>query len=475
MLIGRDAELAHLAAALDAACLGTTTALVIEGEPGVGKTALLAAAATLAASATARVFVTAGDEFSARPYGVVGDLVASGAALQRLDRQHRAAIDAAVGLGGITSTAAIAGAFVALLAETAAEAPAVLLVDDLHWVDAASLELLRYAFDRLEADRLALVATVRTDTTNPLAALAKATTLPLPPLASDDAKALLHSTAMPLTDDVVARLVDGAGDNPLGLLTAARLLTASQRTGAAPLPDPLTAGPRLTNAFRASIDALAASTQVALVVVAAAGAVASDTLSNALTGCGLSLADLASAIDDELLTDGLAFRHPLIRAAAYHGASREVRTQAHRALAAAARTSGDEIGLASHLLAIADVPDDDAAIAALRAAQLLFERGLANQAGAMARDASCSPTDDNGTKPLSSRSDSSWSAAGSPMSSTSRMASSPATGPACSPRRRSSCEVVANRGRWARRKRPSCWKRAVPRRSRPTRRMPFST
>ncbi|MGE0878467.1 MAG: AAA family ATPase [Acidimicrobiia bacterium] len=377
-LIGRDGELRLLASAVEQAAQGKTRAAVVLGEAGAGKTAVLNTAA--AAAHDARVITVTGNEFSTRPFAVLADVLAATGGL-RIERSAQTALEAAVGRSGAASTTDVMTAAVALFGEMAAGGLTLLLVDDLHWLDNASVDVLRYVFNRLEADRLMLLASVRTPERNPLDDLNRLTIIDLAPLDRPSAVTILAQASIGVAAGVADRLYEQSGGNPLALLTAARLLTPEQRRGSSPLPDPIPVGLRLTESFAGEYARLPAATRQALVLLAAGGAADVATLGSALAVRGLSIDDLRAAVVAGFVTDTSPprFTHPLRRSAAYHGASSGERQAAHAAILSALDDRADPIERAHHLIGAADGPDDDAAQSVYAAAATALTRGAVRE------------------------------------------------------------------------------------------------
>ena len=195
--------------------------------------------------------------------------------------------------------------------------------DDAHWLDPSSSAALVYVARRLANDAVALLVASRD-------------ALPIPECVVGPLDAAAAAEALgDVAPAVAERLCAATGGNPLALAQAARTLTARQRAGTEPLPDPLPVGDDL---FDRQIAALPDAARRALTIAAADDRVPVVTLAAALATCGLTLADLEPAETSELLNvrdDGVAFHHPLVRAAAYHRATPPERRAAHLALATA--------------------------------------------------------------------------------------------------------------------------------------------
>ncbi|MGI5142659.1 MULTISPECIES: AAA family ATPase [unclassified Streptomyces] len=240
MLAGRDPERAAIAALLDAARSGSGGALVVRGDPGVGKSTLLADALT-----------TAADLRVLRTSGVESESPLAFAALQRLLWPLRTRIDSLPAPQASALRAAMGEAegegdrfraflgTLSLLADAAEQTPLLVVVDDAHWLDEASAAALLFAARRLQAERVALLFAARDGDVRRFDA-DDLPTVVLGGVTGTDADALLSARAGTDIDPAVReQLVTGTGGNPLALVELAGVLTADQLTGRAPLPSPL--------------------------------------------------------------------------------------------------------------------------------------------------------------------------------------------------------------------------------------------
>jgi DNA-binding CsgD family transcriptional regulator len=365
-MIGRGPEAAEVEAIIAGAAAGRSDALLITGEPGIGKTALLRHARARADGA--RVLETTGSQGESRlAFAGLGDLL--GPILGRLDELPEAqagALSGALALGPPPAPSdrfATYAATLRLLAAAAEREPILCLVDDAHWLDAESLEAILFASRRLVADGIAVLIAGREGISARLDASAIRRRR-LRGLAAEHAAVLVEDHAGVAPDPaVVAAMVEGCAGNPLALIELAGTLTERQLTGGAPLPDPLPVGQHLEQALLRPLEGLPEPTRRALLLAATENG-SPEVLARALQMEGLSMADFEPAERAGVVLVGparLRFRHPLVRAAVYAGAAGPDRRGAHRAHAAAAGALGDAGALdrrAWHLAMAATGPDE---------------------------------------------------------------------------------------------------------------------
>ncbi len=365
MLQGRDVEQARIDDLIEGARAGRSGAMVLRGEAGIGKTALL----DYAAAQGIPTVRSAGIESEAElPFAALHLLVRPGMELMgRLPSRQRDALEAAFGLGdGAPADRMLIGlAVLTLLAEEAAQGPLLCVIDDAHWLDRASAEALLFAARRLEAEGVVMLFATRSGPQDfPAPGLAE---LALSGLRPEASAALLDAGATPLSPAARYRLLTEAGGNPLALLE----LPAALGDGGVDDANPLPLTQRLQLAFHGRVTRLPAATRTALLVAAAAGAADLAPILRAAADLGAALGDLQPAQDEGMIgTDGqsLTWHHPLLRSAVYRGAALTDRLAAHRALADAL-TGADTADLrAWHLASAATGPDEDTATALERTA-----------------------------------------------------------------------------------------------------------
>ena len=385
-LVGREAEVARADGALASARGGESAALAFRGEPGIGKTALLAEARGLAGPDFAVLSATGVEGESDIPYAALYTLLSPVVELlDSLPVLQRAALGGVLALGPpMPSDQLTVGTAVLGLLDAAAEKqPLLAIVDDAQWLDTASAGALLFAARRLGAERIALLLGIRDGEGLPLD-LAGLTEVRLTGLERGAARELLTRGAggQAPAEDVVDGLVSATAGNPLALLELPSSLSAEQLAGAAPLEDPLAIGERVQSAFMRRVAALPRQVRDALLLAAAGSSEQIEPVAKAAPALDtrvdlLEEAERAGLI--ELHGDRLRFRHPLVRAAVYHGAEPADRRRAHRALADGESSAARR---AWHLADAAVGPDEEAAAALEAAAAEATSRGGQGAAGA---------------------------------------------------------------------------------------------
>jgi DNA-binding CsgD family transcriptional regulator len=389
MLRGRRAEQERIDALLDAAREGTSGALVIRGEPGIGKTALLEQAAQRATGM--RVLRGAGIESEAElPFAGLHLLLRPALdALDALPGPQRQALAGAFGLGagGGGDRFLVGAAVLSLLAQVAEEQPLLCLVDDAQWLDRASAQALLFAARRLDREGVAVLFAVREHTGGFDAAGVPALTLA--GLDPESAAALLDDLDAPLPPALRERLIAETRGNPLALRELPAVVAShGAHLGVIPLTS------RVLDAFHHQVRALPPAGRRMLLLAAADDTGAVPALLRAAASLGLGAADLQPAEASGLVsltTGALAFRHPLVRAAVYHGAPLGQRVAAHAALADA--YAGDVDRRAWHLALAATGADERVAADLERAADRAHARG-AHAAAAAAYERAAALSED---------------------------------------------------------------------------------
>src|SRR5690606_37859150 len=350
---------------------GVSGALVVRGEAGIGKTALLDAAARGADGF--RVLRATGVEAEAGlPFGALHMLLRPVLpAVDGLPEAQAAAVRGALGLseGEAGGRFLVGLAVLTLLSELAARRPVLCLVDDAHWLDDASADVLLFAARRLHAEGVAFLFAAREGFDAPgVEELSPA------PLGREAATGLLAERFPGLPRDVRDRVVAEAEGNPLALVELPGGLTDEQRAGRAAAPAAFPVRRRVLESLGARIDRLPEGTRLLLAVAAAEGTGELGTVLQAARELGAAETDLDPAERAGLVhVSGvaLAFHHPLIRSACYQATPPSVRLAIHRALAGV--LDGDRRAL--QLAAAATGPDDGTAGELERAAERARRRG----------------------------------------------------------------------------------------------------
>jgi DNA-binding CsgD family transcriptional regulator len=342
LLLGRDRDLAELYALVDG-IEDRGGALVVRGEAGIGKSALLAAARERAVDRGVTVVSTTGalSEAQLAFAGLHQLLLPLLGRLDLLPDPQRQALETAFGIaeGDAPDLFLIGLATLGLVAERSAETPLLFEVDDAHWLDRPSSEVLGFVARRVESDPAVLLFGVREGLPSCFDD-ADLPELPLAGLDKDASNALLDLGAATVPGDLRRRILEEAAGNPLALIelpaAAAELGTHTPESG----PLPLTA--RLEHTFASRLTTLATDVQ-RLLLLAALDEVDLAKLSRA-AGKPVEPADLAPAVAAGLGTldsGGFRFRHPLIRSAVKQEATAEHLRSAHAALAEALANEPD--------------------------------------------------------------------------------------------------------------------------------------
>lgn len=380
MLYGREAECAAIDRVLGDARRSRSGALLIRGEPGVGKTALLSYAVERAA-----------DMLVLRGVGVEPESGLPFASLHQLLRPvlgrsgtipevQQAALRGALGLAPARGQDRflIALAVLSLLSELAEERPLLCVVDDAHWLDPASADALLFVARRLDAEGIALLLA----TSDLGGAAFRSSDLPELAVEGLDADAsdalLLERLGLPPAPQVRQALVELTRGNPLALIELSAALTAAQLQGHEPLPEHPRVGLALERAYLARAGLLPAPTQTLLLVAAAEGSGDLGLVLRAAARLGIQPESLEPAETAGLVRvdeGGIAFRDPLVRSVLYQGAPFGRRQAVHRALADALADGTDTDRRTWHRAAAAVGPDDEVADELERLAERARPRG----------------------------------------------------------------------------------------------------
>ena len=374
---------------------GRSAALVVRGEAGIGKTALLRYCESQAVGCRVTHIAGFESEFEL-PFAALHQLCAP--MLEVRDalpepQAHALAIAFGETAGTAPDRFLVGLAVLTLLSEVATEAPLVCMIDDAQWLDESSRHALQFVGRRLLAESVLLLFAVRETGRHRL--FPDLPDLTLEGLAPDDARSLLDDTVGGDIDERVrARIVAETGGNPLGLLELPRLMTQAELRGGFGDPVASAVPGHIEHHFRQRVAVLPPETR-RLMLVAAADPTADATLVlRAAHELGIEGDAAAAAADAELLEVGSAvrFRHPLVRSAAYTIATPEERSATHLALADATDPERDPESKVWHRAAGTVGLDEEVASELEHAAGLVQGRaGIAAAAAFLDRATSLSP------------------------------------------------------------------------------------
>ena len=377
-LYGRRSERESLAQLVRAARTGRSGVLVLHGEPGIGKTALLEHTATVASAC--RVLRVTGVESEmelafAALHQLCRPLLIDG--LDRLPAPQATALGTALGLhsGPPPDKFLVGLAALSLLSEGARDRPLVCLVDDAQWLDHASAQTIMFVARRLEAEGVVLLIATRTDDDQTWRKLPRCGLRGLP---TPDAQALLASSiAGPVEARVRDRIIAETRGNPLALRELPRWFSATELTFG---PHPIgtsTVTTRMQEAVRRELEPLPARSRLLLLTAAAepVGDVALLWRAADRLGLDSTAAVAVQATGLIELRETVVFRHPLIRAVVYQYAKLTDRLAVHRALAEATDPDEDPDRRAWHLAQAASGPDEAVAEELERSAERASRRG----------------------------------------------------------------------------------------------------
>jgi DNA-binding CsgD family transcriptional regulator len=363
ILRGRSTELAAATGLIAAAGAGRGGVLVVCAPAGMGRSALLHAAAATATGFTVLRAAGHRDETTIA-YGGLQRLLAPildrAAALPEPERARLRC--AAEGRSPDCGRLALALAVLALLRRAAVQAPVLCLLDDADLLDDASWELLTVVGRRLDDEPIAvLAARTASPTASPVAGMPVCR---LTALDADASRALLGDRLPGLPDDVAAALAELSGGNPAALVDLAGAMAAEPDPAGAPLPQTLPPGSTLGRTYRAELDALPRPARWLLLLAAADPELDVAELLAAAAASGTSPAFLEPAEARGLIAvtgSTLVFTEPMLRAVTYHSAPLERRRAAHRLLADVLAARGRRLRALVHRAAATPGPDDDLA------------------------------------------------------------------------------------------------------------------
>jgi DNA-binding CsgD family transcriptional regulator len=376
--VDRDSERDALERLLAGVRAGQSRVLVLRGEAGVGKTALLR---HLSAAATGcRIARAAGVE-SEMELAFAGLHALCAPMLPRLGHlpePQREALSTAFGLsaGPPPDRFLVGLAVLSMLADAAEEQPLLCIVDDAHWLDRVSAQTLGFVARRLLAERVAVVFALRESVA--AHAFEGLPELVIEGLPSDEARLLLDAAIPgPLDERVKARILGEAGGNPLALIELPRGLTPAELAGGFGLPDARPLASRIEHTFVQRVQTLPRDTQMLLLTAAAEplGDLGLLWRAAAILGIGGTAGRPAEAARLLELGIRVRFPHPLVRTAVYRASDPSDRRDVHRALADATDPVLDPDRRAWHRAHATATPDEEVAAEMARSADRAQSRG----------------------------------------------------------------------------------------------------
>jgi DNA-binding CsgD family transcriptional regulator len=392
-LAGRSSECNVLDELLHAVRAGASRVLVVRGEPGVGKSALLELVAARASGF--RVVRVSGVQSEmelafAGLHQLLGPILGQSG---RLPAPQRNALQTALGVstGPAPNLFLVGLAVLGLLSEEAAQQPLLCVIDDEQWLDQASAQALGFAARRMSAESIGMVFAAR-DPGDELTGLPE---LRVTGLSDDEARSLLDSALAGVMDDRIRdMIVAEAHGNPLALLELPRGLPPAELAGGFGLPGAVSLPRRIEESFRRQLSDLPARTQRLLQLAAADPTGDPLLVWESARRLGISAAAAAPAIEAGLVEFGsrVRFRHPLVRSAAYLLASLPLRQELHAALAESTDAHADPDRRAWHRAQAAAGPDEGVAAELERSAGRAQNRGgLAAAAAFLEKAAALTP------------------------------------------------------------------------------------
>ena len=375
-LIDRQAERGVLEGLLEAIRAGESRALVVSGEAGVGKTALLEYLSQQASGC--RLARAAGVQSEMElPFAGLHQLCAPMLDnLPHLPRPQREALRTAFGIsaGSAPDRFLVGLAVLSLLSDAAEQQPLVCVVDDEQWLDRASAHVLGFVARRLVAESVGLIFAARV----PSSELMGLPELAVEGLSESDARALLDAAlAGPVDSPVLDRIVAETRGNPLALLELSRAVSPRQVAGGFWLPGAVRLSGGIEEHFRQRIEALPTTTRRLLLIAAAEPVGDPALLWRAAAQMEIDAAAAVPAVEANLVEVGsrVRFRHPLVRSVVYGSALPQERREVHAALGDATDLQRDADRRAWHRANAAPGPDEEVAEELERSAGRARARG----------------------------------------------------------------------------------------------------
>ena len=398
-LFGRQSERRAVGELLAEARAGRSCSVVLLGEAGIGKTALLDHVAGEAVGNGFSVVRLIGHESEQQLTfaGLHRLCTPFMSHLDALAAPQRAALDVALGLGiGPTPDGFLVGlATLSLLAERAEETPLLCLVDDAQWLDSASAQVIAFVARRIAAERLAFVIAVRRSDRDPSDLFAGIPSVTLSGLTDADARALLEAVVRTPIDEVVRqRVIAEARGNPLALVELPRATSATHLAGALAGSEAVSAPRRVEELYLRRSESLPPETRLLLLLASAEPTADAALLWSAAARLRIDIdaAGPAEAADLLEITSSVRFRHPLARSAVYGGATADDRRRVHEALASAIDRGIDPDRYAWHRAKAVSGTDETVAMESVAAAHRALARGgMADAAALLERATELTP------------------------------------------------------------------------------------
>jgi len=414
-LLGRERECAAIDGLLEDAGAGVGGALVVRGEAGIGKSALLGYARQRAAP---MMVLSAGGVQAESDLAFAGLHELLRPVLRYLGELPDIQSQALAGALGLAPSPGpdrllISAAVLGLLAAAAEDCPVLCVVDDAQWVDRPSADALVFTARRLRAEPIAILFGARDGEVSRFEA-AGLSEFALTGLSRQSADAVLATSVRTVAPSVRNRLLAEAGGNPLALLELPQGLSAEQLDGLVPLPDAMPLTPRLESVFRQRIGQLPGSAQTALLIAAADNTGEVPAVLRAAAGLRLPADALDPAQQAGLIQvtgATITFRHPLVRSALYQAATLSQRQRVHAALAGALSGEENTDRRVWHQ-AMATLTGDEEVAAALEASarRAQLRAGHASAATAFLRAAELSTDDTRRVRRIAAAAQAAWDA-----------------------------------------------------------------
>ncbi|MEV6414001.1 AAA family ATPase [Kribbella sp. NPDC051718] len=377
-LLGRQSECAVLDQLVADVLAGGSRVLVLRGDAGVGKTALLAYLSGRVAGWRVATVTGVESEMEVAYSGLHQLCAPLLDHLERLPEPQRDALATVFGLsaGPVPDRLMVGLATLSLVAEAAEKHPLICIVEDSQWLDRSSVQVFGFVARRLLAERVAFVCAARTGVEDDV--FDGLRSLQITGLEDADARTLLLGTMHgPLDVAVSDQIIVESHGNPLALLELPRTWTPADLAGGFGLPDSHAVAGKIERSYRRRLLSLSPETRLLVLTAAAEPLGDAELLRRAAATLGLEMSVAAPAMDDRLLQihNRVEFAHPLIRSASYRAATVDDRHRVHRALAQATDAKADPDRHAWHRALATAEPDEEVAAELERSAGRAQARG----------------------------------------------------------------------------------------------------